>query len=133
MKLYFCYLLLLVVTNKSAIAGGLLGDMLNQIAPGTGTSLDKSHDSIKNSVPVYKHLEENSTDSLRPYEEISRDSMPPPTEINPSLEYRSWNRMPEYSYVCMTPYGSCPINAYGLSGSACYCSTPYGVYYGISQ
>jgi hypothetical protein len=42
-------------------AGGLIGDLVNTVAPGVGTALDDAHRQIKNAIPPYKAIEEGAT------------------------------------------------------------------------
>ena len=42
-------------------AGGLLGDIINQIVPGAGTALDDAHRQIKEALPPYRAVEEGAT------------------------------------------------------------------------
>lgn len=44
-----------------AHAGGLLGDIINKVAPGVGTRLDDVHRDIKEAVPPYKAIEEGGS------------------------------------------------------------------------
>jgi hypothetical protein len=43
---------------SSSIAGGLIGDIINRVAPGVGTQLDDAHRQIKEAIPPYKAVEE---------------------------------------------------------------------------
>lgn len=53
---------ILTLTSISpSIAGGLLGDLINNVAPGVGTALDDAHRQVKNAVPPYKAIEEGAT------------------------------------------------------------------------
>jgi hypothetical protein len=45
-------------------AGGLLGDLINNVAPGVGTALDDAHRQIKNAIPPYKAIEEGATHTV---------------------------------------------------------------------
>jgi hypothetical protein len=47
------------------VAGGLIGDAINVVAPGVGTALDNVHRQIKEAVPPYKALEEGGTRVVR--------------------------------------------------------------------
>lgn len=49
----------------SAVAGGVLGDLVDRLAPGVGTALDDVHRGIKDALPVYKTIEEGSTGLVR--------------------------------------------------------------------
>ncbi|CAB3699415.1 eCIS core domain-containing protein [Achromobacter kerstersii] len=42
-------------------AGGLLGDIINHVAPGAGTALDQVHAGIKDNLPLYKDVEEGGS------------------------------------------------------------------------
>jgi Domain of unknown function (DUF4157) len=44
-----------------AMAGGILGDIVNTVVPGAGTKLDDAHRQIKNAIPPYKALEEGAS------------------------------------------------------------------------
>jgi Domain of unknown function (DUF4157) len=46
---------------STAVAGGLLGDLVNKVVPGAGTALDQAHRQIKNAIPPYKAIEEGAT------------------------------------------------------------------------
>lgn len=48
-------------TTSRALAGGLIGDLVNVVVPGAGTRLDDAHRRIKNAIPPYKALEEGAT------------------------------------------------------------------------
>lgn len=48
----------------SANAGGLLGDLINNVAPGVGTQLDDVHRGIKNAIPPYKQIEEGASKTV---------------------------------------------------------------------
>lgn len=53
---------ILTLTSISpSMAGGLLGDLINNVAPGVGTALDDAHRQVKNAVPPYKAIEEGAT------------------------------------------------------------------------
>lgn len=127
----YCFLIIMPLSTGT-LAGGLLGDIMNSIAPGVGTELDSAHKSFKEPVPVYKHLEEGGVDNLQSFDSIKQNNAPTMT-TDQSAYYNTPKRNVRYSYVCITPYGSCPINSYGVRGSACFCSTPYGFFYGIAQ
>jgi hypothetical protein len=62
------YLLLAAAVQFSglpaALAGGLLGDAINVIAPGVGTRLDDVHREIKNNIPPYKAIEEGASHAV---------------------------------------------------------------------
>jgi hypothetical protein len=45
-------------------AGGLIGDLINNVAPGVGTALDDAHRQIKNAIPPYKAIEEGATHTV---------------------------------------------------------------------
>ncbi|MFC4822241.1 eCIS core domain-containing protein [Dokdonella ginsengisoli] len=45
----------------NAQAGGLIGDFVENIAPGAGTALDDAHRQVKKAIPPYKALEEGAT------------------------------------------------------------------------
>lgn len=53
-------LILIISLNVtySASGGGLLGDIVNQVAPGVGTSLDDANRRVKDALPIYKQAEE---------------------------------------------------------------------------
>lgn len=53
--------LLTVTSSLPAHAGGLFGDLINNIVPGAGTALDDAHRQIKNAVPPYKAIEEGGS------------------------------------------------------------------------
>ena len=56
---HFVFAALLVATGAlPALAGGLIGDIVNKVVPGAGTALDKAHDRIKKNVPPYGQAEE---------------------------------------------------------------------------
>jgi hypothetical protein len=57
---------LLIYTTSAfeSHAGGLLGDMVNSVAPGVGTALDGLHDQIKNTIEPYKQLEEGASHAI---------------------------------------------------------------------
>ncbi|MGY4568019.1 MULTISPECIES: hypothetical protein [Bradyrhizobium] len=58
----FCFI---SITNVPASnAGGLLGDLINNVVPGAGTALDNAHRQIKNAIPPYKALEEGATHTV---------------------------------------------------------------------
>lgn len=44
-----------------AHAGGLLGDVINIVAPGVGTAIDDAHRQVKEAIPPYKAVEEGAT------------------------------------------------------------------------
>ncbi|UVM64411.1 DUF4157 domain-containing protein [Pseudomonas sp. B21-009] len=46
-------------------AGGLLGDAINLVAPGAGTSLDDAHRQLKENIEPYKQLEEGASNTVR--------------------------------------------------------------------
>lgn len=50
--------------STAPFAGGLLGDLINNVAPGVGTALDDAHRQIKNAVPPYKAIEEGATHTV---------------------------------------------------------------------
>ncbi|MBA1289179.1 eCIS core domain-containing protein [Pseudomonas japonica] len=53
--------LTLLLLSTFANAGGLLGDLINNVAPGAGTALDDIHRDIKNNIEPYKVLEETGS------------------------------------------------------------------------
>ncbi|WP_338918702.1 eCIS core domain-containing protein [Pseudomonas fluorescens] len=44
---------------------GVLGDAINLVAPGTGTSLDDAHRQLKENIEPYKQLEEGASNTVR--------------------------------------------------------------------
>ncbi|MER9963205.1 DUF4157 domain-containing protein [Mesorhizobium sp. M0045] len=46
---------------STATAGGLIGDLINTVAPGVGTRLDDAHREIKEAIPPYKAIEEGAS------------------------------------------------------------------------
>ncbi|MFI8035183.1 DUF4157 domain-containing protein [Acinetobacter sp. ABJ_C3_5] len=61
MKTINTIFLALVLTCSITNAGGLIGDIINTVAPGVGTTLDNAHRDIKNAIPPYKAVEEGAT------------------------------------------------------------------------
>lgn len=51
----------LLVSSCPALAGGLIGDIVNIVVPGAGTALDNVHRDIKNAIPPYKAIEEGAS------------------------------------------------------------------------
>jgi hypothetical protein len=51
-------------TTSSAYAGGLLGDIINRVAPGVGTALDNAHRQVKEAIPPYKAIEEGASKTV---------------------------------------------------------------------
>jgi hypothetical protein len=49
------------IASTAAWSGGLLGDLVNKVAPGVGTALDDAHRQIKDAIPPYKAIEEGAT------------------------------------------------------------------------
>lgn len=49
---------------SSIHAGGLLGDLINVVAPGVGTNLDDLHREVKDKVPIYKNIEEGASKTV---------------------------------------------------------------------
>ena len=60
--LVFAYLGLL--SPAAAIAGGLIGDIVNRVVPGAGTALDNAHRDVKNAIPPYKAIEEGTSKTV---------------------------------------------------------------------
>lgn len=58
------YILVSIVVARQAIAGGLLGDAINLVAPGVGTALDDAHRQIKEAVPPYQAIEEGASHAV---------------------------------------------------------------------
>lgn len=48
----------LIFSCSAANAGGLVGDIINVVAPGAGTTLDNAHRNVKEAIPLYKEIEE---------------------------------------------------------------------------
>lgn len=55
---------LFICASTSVKAGGLLGDIVNVVVPGAGTTLDNAHRDIKNALPPYKVIEESASQSV---------------------------------------------------------------------
>jgi hypothetical protein len=45
----------------NVLAGGLLGDIINNVVPGAGTALDNAHRQVKEAIPPYKAVEEGAS------------------------------------------------------------------------
>lgn len=54
-------IVLMGVISQPAFAGGLVGDLVNMVAPGAGTRLDDIHRDIKQAIPAYGDLEESAS------------------------------------------------------------------------
>ena len=48
----------------SVNAGGLIGDIVNVVIPGAGTTLDDAHRQIKEAIPPYKAIEEGTSKTV---------------------------------------------------------------------
>lgn len=57
--------LTILLTPTHIRAGGLLGDIINLVAPGAGTALDEAHDEFKDRFDFYKEFEEGLTNAIR--------------------------------------------------------------------
>jgi len=57
--------LALVVSTSQTYAGGLIGDLINNVAPGVGTNLDNEHRRLKERNPGYKRIEEDGTEIVK--------------------------------------------------------------------
>ena len=57
-------LIVVLFTPGLGLAGGLLGDALNNVLPGAGTALDDLHDEFKDAVPPYKQIEEGASQAV---------------------------------------------------------------------
>jgi hypothetical protein len=53
--------LIIFDASSLALAGGVIGDIVNRVIPGAGTTLDNAHRQIKNLIPPYKAIEEGAT------------------------------------------------------------------------
>lgn len=71
----------LLLTSTHIRAGGLLGDIINLVAPGLGTALDEAHDEFKDRFDFYMEFEQALTNAIRdpitaactvPFEVISK-------------------------------------------------------------
>ncbi|UXI70300.1 eCIS core domain-containing protein [Tahibacter amnicola] len=47
--------------STGALAGGLIGDAIDLVAPGAGKTLDDAHRQVKDAIPPYKIIEEGGT------------------------------------------------------------------------
>ncbi len=54
-----------ICSAQSAYSGGLLGDLINKVAPGVGTKLDDLNREIKNALPPYKAIEEGVSTAVQ--------------------------------------------------------------------
>ncbi|EUB95885.1 protein of unknown function DUF4157 [Rhizobium sp. CF080] len=53
-----------IFSATAVLGGGLIGDIVNSVAPGVGTALDDVHRGIKETVPGYKQLEEGASKTV---------------------------------------------------------------------
>lgn len=51
----------IAVSGQVAMAGGLLGDIINKVVPGAGTALDNAHRQVKEAIPPYTAVEEGAS------------------------------------------------------------------------
>ncbi|MHC8339322.1 eCIS core domain-containing protein [Pseudomonas sp. HLT2-19-2] len=56
--LSLCAALILAGSSIQVMAGGVLGDLVNVVVPGAGTTLDQAHDQVKKTIPIYGQAEE---------------------------------------------------------------------------
>ena len=53
-----------ICASASVNAGGILGDIVNAVVPGAGTTLDNAHRDLKNALPPYKAIEEGASQTV---------------------------------------------------------------------
>ena len=127
----FLTFLCLLVTSLGCFAGGLFSDLSHTIKPPDPQSVTSSF--LPNPNSIYNQFDAISPEPLQAYDFIKENSLPTgvfSTEnLSPNNSEFNW----EYSYVCMTSFGSCPSNSYATVGTPCFCSTLDGLQYGIVQ
>lgn len=69
---------------STATAGGVIGDLINKVAPGVGTKLDDAHREIKEAIPPYKAIEEGASQVVN--ETLVQTGAPPPSGIDCPLK-----------------------------------------------
>ena len=65
MNFFIVVIAAVMIFSGTAQAGGLIGDLVNNVVPGAGTALDDAHRQIKNAIPPYKQAEEATSGAVQ--------------------------------------------------------------------